>query len=204
MPWIAILFAVVCDPRLVLIDHEYGADDFARWPKSGWVAWSAGRNAQSVTFKIAERVRGCGDDEDVRIDGSGMAFAVRCVRGVRAGRVISVNPPELLLPNQPVSITLGGARYELLLKSNREDFGDARVVLSSGKRTQVLYAIDGFADDAHFSVVWAGDLDRDGKLDLLTNFSHKYSLHPFKLFLSSHATKGRLVGEAASLLKSAC
>jgi hypothetical protein len=36
-------------------------------------------------------------------------------------------------------------------------------VLSEGGRRQVLYSADGFVDEAHLDVVWAGDLDRDGQ-----------------------------------------
>ena len=45
--------------------------------------------------------------------------------------------------------------------------------------------------------MWAGDLDGDGKLDLLLNLSTHYNLDSHRLFLSSMAKKGQLVGEAA-------
>jgi hypothetical protein len=61
----------------------------------------------------------------------------------------------------------------------------------------VHYSTDGFVDDPHFYVEWAGDLDRDGRLDLVVNFSRKYSIHPHRLLLSTKAKKGQLVGEAA-------
>jgi hypothetical protein len=59
-------------------------------------------------------------------------------------------------------------------------------------------ATDGFVDEPHFDVPWAGDLDGDGKLDLVVNLSRKYSLHPYRLLLSSMAAVGELVGEAAA------
>jgi hypothetical protein len=63
-----------------------------------------------------------------------------------------------------------------------------------------LYSADGFADDPHYFVEWAGDLDRDGKLDLVVNLSRKYSLHPYRLLLSSKSKATQLVGEAAVFL----
>ena len=52
-------------------------------------------------------------------------------------------------------------------------------------------------DEPHFTIHWAGDLDRDGRLDMLATFSSKYSYHPRQLFLSSAARSGELVAEVA-------
>jgi hypothetical protein len=71
------------------------------------------------------------------------------------------------------------------------------VVVTDGHQSQVLYSVDGFADEPHFEIVWAGDLDRDGKLDLIVNLERKYSWHPFRLLLSSKAVGAELVGQAA-------
>jgi hypothetical protein len=70
-------------------------------------------------------------------------------------------------------------------------------VLTEGGRRQVLYSADGFVDEPHFDVVWAGDLDRDGRLDFIVNLHRKYSWHPYRLLLSSMAATGQLVGDAA-------
>lgn len=43
---------------------------------------------------------------------------------------------------------------------------------------------DGLCDGPHFWLEWAGDLDGDGRLDLLVTFSDKYSAHPRQLLLS--------------------
>ena len=52
-------------------------------------------------------------------------------------------------------------------------------------------------DDPHFSLEWAGDLDQDGKPDLIMTLTQKYSSLPTILFLSSKASAGDLVGRAA-------
>jgi hypothetical protein len=97
----------------------------------------------------------------------------------------------------PLEIALNKRRYTVRLERLREDLADARVVLSDGVVRQVLYSTDGFVDDPHFYVEWAGDLDRDGRLDLVVNLSRKYSVHPHRLLLSTKADKSKLVGEAA-------
>ena len=71
------------------------------------------------------------------------------------------------------------------------------MILTDGQQTQVLYSADGFTDEPHYDVVWAGDLDRDGRLDLVVNLHRKYSCHPYRLLLSSFASNGQLVGDAA-------
>ena len=70
-------------------------------------------------------------------------------------------------------------------------------MLTDGTRSQVLYSVDGFADGPHFQIEWAGDLDRDGRLDLVVNLSRKYSHHPYRLLLSTKASAVEIVGEAA-------
>jgi hypothetical protein len=47
------------------------------------------------------------------------------------------------------------------------------------------------------SVVWAGDLDGDGRLDILLNTSNHENVNEMRLYLSSTATFGRLVSEVA-------
>ncbi len=70
-------------------------------------------------------------------------------------------------------------------------------MLHEGAREQILYDAGGFADDPHFYVVWAGDLDGDARLDLVTNFSRKYSVYPYTLLLSSAASADGLLGGVA-------
>ena len=127
-----------------------------------------------------------------------LSFAVRCMPTVRPGRIESapVVNHELAFRG-PVEIALGKRRYTVRLERSPADSADARVVLSHGTVSQALYSTDGFVDDPHFYVEWAGDLDRDGRLDLVVNLSRKYSIHPHRLLLSTKAKGSELVGEAA-------
>ena len=97
-------------------------------------------------------------------------------------------------------IGLGGASYRLVLDGEDPGACDAVISLTDDRTTQELFTM---ADaelgcgEPHFSIHWAGDLDGDGKLDLVTTFSSKYSIHPRQLYLSSGAEPGDLVALAA-------
>ena len=76
------------------------------------------------------------------------------------------------------------------------------VTLSGDAVTQRVFDIGGpsarfSCDEPHFRIHWAGDLDRDGRLDMLVTFSEKYSYYPRQLLLSSAARLPNLVGEVA-------
>jgi hypothetical protein len=81
---------------------------------------------------------------------------------------------------------------------------NARLVLTSGQSGQVLYSLQGCGDDASWSLLWAGDLDRDGKLDLYVNVTQHYNISERKLFLSSQAGESELVRQVAELVTSGC
>lgn len=50
-----------------------------------------------------------------------------------------------------------------------------------------------YFDDAMIEILFIGDIDGDGKLDLLIDNSNKYSYREYCLYLSSYATKGECV-----------
>ena len=186
------------------------------WKGEGWLGWSHDGDAlQPVRLKLTDLPRRSADDDDeVTVDAAPKVdYAVRCLPAIRPGRLAVgrrhfdnhpvVNDSLLsdsLLPDRRLGITLADRKYEVRLEATNESLDDAKVVLSDGRQTQVLYSVDGYADEPHFDVHWAGDLDRDGKLDLVVNLSGKYSLHPYRLLLSSKARPGQLVGEAATFL----
>ncbi len=60
------------------------------------------------------------------------------------------------------------------------------------------------ASEATPMVIWAGDLDRDGRLDLLIDLTTHYNLSSPTLLLSSLAKEGRLLGTAAVFSTSGC
>ena len=103
---------------------------------------------------------------------------------------------------------LGSRRYRIRLDSKEPNYCDAVITLTQGGRRQKLFDAAGpgttndpalvvSCDEPHFTVHWAGDLDRDGRLDMLVTFSQRYSYHPRQLFLSSGARSGELVAQVA-------
>lgn len=122
------------------------------------------------------------------------------VGGIREGRVRGAEPRMVRLSSgsPTADMTLGPVTYRLGLDSAYPDRCEASVTLSDGERSQAI-AVEGVlgCGDPHFSIHWAGDLDRDGRLDLVATFSMKYSYHPRQLYLSSLAAPGAIVGLAA-------
>jgi hypothetical protein len=81
---------------------------------------------------------------------------------------------------------------------------NAKLVLISGRSQQVLYTLDVCGNDPNWYLVWAGDLDRDGKLDLYVNVTQHYDISERKLFLSSQARRGQLLREMGSFETGGC
>ena len=121
---------------------------------------------------------------------------------VTLGRFIDLSADE-----RETEFSLGNHAYRIRLEFREPDYCDAVITLASGGRSQKLFdarepgatrdpTLVVACDDPHFRIHWAGDLDRDGRLDMLVTFSHKYSYHPRQLLLSSAARSGDLVAEA--------
>ena len=89
-----------------------------------------------------------------------------------------------------------------------------RVVLDTPGRSQVLWATTGYfesgaatpslGDDASPTLLFAGDLDRDGKLDLILDTTDHYNVRRPTLFLSTQAAPGELLGIAAQFQSVGC
>lgn len=82
---------------------------------------------------------------------------------------------------------------------------DKGVFLEKGGLRQRLSDIytDGYGEGVN--VVWAGDLDGDGRVDLVLNDRPHYACRfCYRLFLSGQARGGRLVVESASILSVSC
>jgi hypothetical protein len=171
------------------------------WGGDGWLGWTYEEDALvPVTLTVRDWPKERSDDEDeVTVESiPQVMFAMRCIDvptlHIRSAGVAN----HSLQYHGPLRLSLGERDYRLTLRGSRPNLTDATVVFTDGRRSQVLYSTDGFVDDPHFDVNWAGDLDSDGQMDLVVNLSRKYSVHTYRLLLSSLASPAELVGEAAS------
>ena len=138
--------------------------------------------------------------------------------GLVPGSVISVFNQKKLnfgrtLEKFPVRLKLGQRSYVLKVVSPDKNPSpcreqafprNAKLVLVTGKSSQTLYTLGDCGNDPYWYLVWAGDLDRDGKLDLYVNVTQHYDVSERKLFLSARARKGRLVKEVAAFVTGGC
>jgi hypothetical protein len=179
-------------------------DQAGTWGGDDWLGWTYDGDAlvpvTIIVRDLPKERNGPDEDAEVTVESiPEVPFAMRCIpvptAYIRSAGVVNHD----LIYSGPLRIPLGDRRYDLRVRGSSQDLADAQVVLTDGRRTQVLYSTDGFVDDPHFEVNWAGDLDGDGELDLVVNLSRKYSWHPHVLLLSSMASGDELVGEAARL-----
>ena len=174
-----------------------------QWGGDGWLGWTYDGDALvpvSLIVRAWPKERP-DEEDDVTVESiPDVSFAMRCIGvptlNIRSAGVVN----HSLHHRRPLHMALGERKYQLVLRGSREDLTDAEVILTDGHRTQMLYSTDGFVDEPHFDVPWAGDLDGDVMLDLVVNVSRKYSEHPYRLLLSSMASPNQLVGEAATFL----
>jgi len=125
---------------------------------------------------------------------------------VYPGQVQYLALPE---PNSRPSLRLTA----LGVAREREEFPDVavydyslRLYAGSGASTvtQNIVRIPELDGDGRPHLVWAGDLDRDGRIDLVFNLTDHYNVSHMALFLSSAAKEGEFVGKVAEWITTGC
>ena len=147
----------------------------------------------------------------VSVLGVEMSYLLRS-QHLAAGPVTNAKPSfaDLLPVSKPQMITLGTTKYVLHYRCTSapdpDGYVDCMLVLDSNGVTQVLATFPAFDEggrlnslDVEQYVVFAGDLDHDGKLDLLANVSSHWNEWRPALYLSRAAREGELVGRVAEL-----
>lgn len=80
----------------------------------------------------------------------------------------------------------------------------SRLLLESQEVTQAVYEWPSGLLDQHCELIWAGDLDGDGKLDLIMALSDHYNVVEYTLFLSSRRSQGNLVQRVTAFVTKGC
>ena len=118
---------------------------------------------------------------------------------------------EALQSITPRKLKVDAAEYEIGIIGDEGDKcwpdglpKNAKLILKSGNSSQTLYTLQECGSDPGWSLIWAGDLDKDGKLDLYVTVNQHYNFIERKLFLSSQADEGQLVAEVAEFVTSGC
>ena len=111
--------------------------------------------------------------------------------------------------DSPLTLNLNGARYRLRVTHRRADVEQTpsqptELVLERGAERQILYSWPGGLVDQFCDLVWAGDLDGDGKLDLYLYLSDHYNVIEHTLFRSRGAARGKLVTPVAKWVTTGC
>lgn len=149
---------------------------------------------------------------------------VRGVDQLRAGAVATAVMQTPMEPGKTVEARLGERKYTFGLTCRRverpagaskEEFhwpGSCAVTLRSDGTRTTLFTYSAYEDDRGAGlvsdkvpeIIWAGDLDRDGRLDVLLETSDHYNESEISLYLSSSAAKGALVRRVASFNHVGC
>ena len=117
-------------------------------------------------------------------------------------------PAPSPIGTEPAVLKLGGTEYRLRITRNRAERWDSQqstdLVLERGADRQVLHVWPQGLVDEFCDLVWAGDLDGDGKLDLYLYLSDHYNVIEHTLFRSHGAAEGKLVEAVAKWITTGC
>jgi hypothetical protein len=100
---------------------------------------------------------------------------------------------------KPKQLKLGDQEYQLKVLAPNVRPAKLQLALVSGAQTQILYTPKTAAGTAVWRLLWVGDADGDGKLDLYVQLEREDTLES-KLFLSSQAKPGQFVNEVANFV----
>lgn len=206
----------------VFHEGEVTAQTGERW--QGLYPTAAGVDVRSLAITVETVRDGVVDDADgpytgVRVstpfsspvDGYGysedaaLALVRRPTAPFPAGPVPTVFVGTWPVQSGRLALALGDARYELQIVEGPEtvwmpqrEVGrpDRVLLLMQDERRQPISAIVG-GDAGSPALLWAGDLDGDGRLDLIMDETTHYNLSAPALFLSSAAEAGHLVRRVA-------
>jgi hypothetical protein len=209
-------------PNTIQLAFAGQAYDASLAPRSGmdWYAithTTTGFSLVKASLEARPEYDGCAESEVQRIatDVDKSVFMVRGLPALTEGPLDTVFSGYFPISmSGGINLALGSgvgfglsARGKLVktdVDGSSTRIEDYEVRWHQDRRTQSLYKLAGAIDDGlWFKLIWAGDLDRDGKPDVLLDVSPELGSH-YMLFLSSLATGEKLVGWAADFHVSVC
>lgn len=165
-----------------------------------------------------------GDERDAKLtfgNSSTPIFAVRNINTLKPGPVTNVyhrpSPAEIERRNFPIPSLEEGYNQDFKLNENwyslrvsrgttKDGTAVAILILEHNGENQVVYINNQVVGDKDIigELLWVGDLDNDGKLDLYIEPYNEKGGFGVDLFLSSLAEPGKLVKWAASFGTAGC
>lgn len=135
-------------------------------------------------------------------------FLVKNAPALRPGVIKTILAERTSLSvGESISLTLEKQHYQIKFVSTSNDAkpapGNAKVQVIREGITQPLFS-NLSRDEGGFAILWVGDLDGDGKLDLYVNAAPHDNVESKRLLLSSKAGNGQLVREVARFDTTGC
>ncbi|HVH34650.1 MAG TPA: hypothetical protein VM847_11145 [Tahibacter sp.] len=213
-------------PQLALPGEAFHGDEVPARDGETWLALAVSdgkARLQSVKLEVTAVSDPLVDDPDDRSARSVAAPGVEALvflRGIDAlkpgdaGAVLARE--QTVSTERPLRLGSDAAAPQITVhcakSAGQTEASSCEVSLGDGKTTQVLFRVAGersevdgrVFDDAVATVTFAGDLDHDGRVDLVIDTSDHYNLSRPTLFLSGAAAPGLLVGRVAQQQLTGC
>ncbi len=135
-------------------------------------------------------------------------FLIKGLPELRTGPVKTVfYGSQSLTSSNSINLSLYNRYFNNLIATGK-DSGELilnyQIKLGDGKQNQIILKREPAFIEAFPILLWAGDLDRDGKLDYLIDMTNQYNVTLLTLFLSSKAEGEQLVKKVASYRRIGC
>lgn len=193
-------------PWRFLMPNQYHSNEAPTEPGTGWLAlvtaggvWRLEPTEVRATRVVDPVVDGEeGQKTGIQISSDHeTALTLLRIPGIKPGKV---DPPDMKFKSNPREISIAGGPLKISFKG--ADYviepTKAGIFLKKGTRQMLLAELpqENSENTNAASLLWAGDLDGDGQIDLLFSYSGENKFGAC-LYLSAGASKDALVRQAA-------